>query len=134
MASFPRTLSLAVFRVHIENGLSVALGVGLTGLLVGWGGGTLAAVAAATGAMAVSVSDQPDPLRQKPWVLSFGVILVVLFAATASFGRFWLPAFAAATAFTGIFTGLISVYGKRALTLSMTAVLAFVFAMGQHFT
>ena len=71
-----RTLSPAPWpwlcsACHIENGLSVALGVGLTGLLVGGAAGFAAAVAAATGAVAVSVSDQPDPLRQKPWVLGF---------------------------------------------------------------
>ena len=49
MASFPRSLSLAVFRAHIENGLSVAIGVGLTGVTVGWGLGFTAAVAAASG-------------------------------------------------------------------------------------
>jgi uncharacterized membrane protein YccC len=130
----PRSLALAVFRVHIENGLSVALGVGLTGLLVGWGGGFTAAVAAATGAVAVSISDQPDPLRQKPWVLGFALALAILFTTLASFARFYPFTVIAATAFTGLFTGLISAYGKRALTLSMTAVLAFVFAMGQHFT
>ena len=129
----PRNLALAVFRVHIENGLSVALGVGLTGLLVGWGGGLTAAVAAATGAVAVSISDQPDPLRQKPWLLGFALGLAILFTALASFARFYPFTVIAATAFTGLFTGLISAYGKRALSLSMTAVLAFVFAMGQHF-
>jgi uncharacterized membrane protein YccC len=128
----PRNLALAVFRVHIENGLSVALGVGLTGLAVGWGGGFTAAVAAATGAVAVSISDQPDPLRQKPWILGFALAIVIFFTALASFARFYPFTFLAATAFTGLFTGLISAYGKRALTLSMTAILAFVFAMGQH--
>jgi uncharacterized membrane protein YccC len=125
-------LALAVFRVHIENGCSVALGVGLTGLLVGWAFGFTAAVAAATGAVAVSVSDQPDPLRQKPWILGFALALAVFFTALASFAGLSPVCFIAATAFTGLFNGLISAYGKRALSLSMTAVLAFVFAMGQH--
>ena len=35
MATFPRSVSLAVFRAHIENGLSVAIGVGITGLGAG---------------------------------------------------------------------------------------------------
>ena len=74
MANIPRALSLAVFRVHIENGLSVAVGVGLTGLIVGWAWGFDAAVAAASGAVAVSLSDQPDPLSQKPWVLGFALL------------------------------------------------------------
>ncbi len=130
----PRNLALAVFRVHIENGVSVALGVGLTGLFAGWGGGFAAAVAAATGAVAVSVSDQPDPLRQKPWILGFALVLAIAFTALSSFARFYPFSFIAATGFTGLFTGLISAYGRRALSLSITAVLAFVFAMGQHFS
>ena len=131
--STPREVALAVFRVHIENGVSVALGVGLTGLAVGWAFGFAAAVAAAMGAVAASVSDQPDPLSQKPWVLGFAFALTVLFTALPAFAVFNQWAFLAATIFTGLFTGLISAYGKRALSLSMTAVLAFVFAMGQHF-
>ncbi len=107
-----RNLALAVFRVHIENGVSVALGVGLTGLVVGWGGGFAAAVAAATGAVAVSVSDQPDPLRQKPWILGFALVLAIAFTALASFARFYPFSFIAATGFTGLFTGLISAYGS----------------------
>jgi uncharacterized membrane protein YccC len=129
----PRRLALAVFRIHIENGLSVALGVGLTGLCVGGALGFAAAIAASMGAVAASVSDQPDPLRQKPFVLGFAFGLTALFTALASFAVFDQAAFIAATIFTGLFTGLISAYGKRALSLSMTAVLAFVFAMGQHF-
>ena len=42
------------------------------------------------------------------------------------------PAFIVATAFVGLWTGLISAYGKWVLSLAMTCVLAFVFAMGQH--
>jgi uncharacterized membrane protein YccC len=128
-----RRVALAVFRIHIENGLSVALGVGLTGLGVGVLFGFTGAVAAAMGAVAASLSDQPDPLSQKPWILGFAFALTVIFTALPSFAVFNSWAFFAATIFTGLFTGLISAYGKRALTLSMTGVLAFVFAMGQHF-
>ena len=128
-----RHLALAVFRAHIENGLSVALGVGLTGLAVGGVAGFTAAVAAATGAMTTSLSDQPDPLSHKPWILGFALGLSVFFTALASFAFFHPAALIAATIFTGLFTGLVSIYGKRALTLSMTAALAYVFAMGQHF-
>lgn len=133
MPSFSRALSLAVFRVHIENGLAVALGVGLMGLAAGVGLGFDAAVAAATGAVAISISDQPDPLTQKPYVLGFALAIALFFTALSSFARFLPGGFLAATAFTGLWTGLISAYGKRALSLSMTGVISFVFAMGQHF-
>jgi uncharacterized membrane protein YccC len=135
MARFPRTAALALFRVHIENGLSVAMGVGFTGLLVGWALGFDAAVAAATGAVAISVSDQPAPLRQKPWTLGWALLIGLVFSALTVFTSFWAVPFSfiAVVALTGLWTGLISAYGKRALSLSMTGVLALVYAMGRHF-
>ena len=132
----PRHWALALFRVHIENGLSVAAGVGLTGLLAGWALGFDAAVAAASGAVAISVSDQPDPLRQKPWVLGWALLIGLVFSSLAVFTPFWLApwSFIAVVALTGLWTGVISAYGKRALSLSMTGVLTLVYAMGHHFT
>lgn len=135
MANIPRAAALAMFRVHIENGLSVAAGVGLTGLVAGWALGFDAAIAAATGAVCVSISDQPDPLRLKPWMLGWALVLAVAFTALTIFALFWLPPYGliALVVFTGLWTGLISAYGKRALVLSMTGVLTFVYAMGRHF-
>jgi uncharacterized membrane protein YccC len=135
MANIPRAAALAMFRIHIENGLSVAAGVGLTGLLAGSVLGFSAAVAAATGAVCVSISDQPDPLRQKPWILGWALVIAVGFTALTAFAQFWFPpyGFIAVVAFTGLWTGLVSAYGKRALTLSMTGVLTLVYAMARHF-
>jgi uncharacterized membrane protein YccC len=135
MAKFPRAAALALFRVYIENGLSVAAGVGLTGLLAGWVLGFNAAVAAASGAVAISISDQPDPLRQKPWVLGWALLIGLVFSSLAVFTPFWLApySFIVVVLATGIWTGVISAYGKRALSLSMTGVLTLVYAMGHHF-
>lgn len=131
MALFSRSFSLAVFRPHLENGLSVAVGVGLTGLCVGFALGFPAGVAAATGALCTSLPDRNDPLRLKAWLIGFGVLCTIFFTALASFTRFSTPAFIAATAFTGIACGLISAYGRWSLSVAMCGVLAFVFAMGQ---
>lgn len=133
MASLPRSVRLAVFRAHIENGLSVALGVGLVGLAVGAALGFDAAVAAATGAVCVSISDRTDPLRQKLRIMGMAFACAVFFTGLSAFARFSPPAFIAATAFTGLWAGLISAYGRWVLSLAMTGVLAFVFAMGQEF-
>lgn len=51
MALLSRSISLAIFRAHIENGLSVATGVGLTGVALGVGLGFPAAVAAGSAAL-----------------------------------------------------------------------------------
>ncbi|HKX65027.1 MAG TPA: FUSC family membrane protein, partial [Rhizomicrobium sp.] len=138
MAPLPRSLSLhsfslAVFRAHIENGLTVAIGVGLTGLVTGWGLGFDAAIAAASGAVCVSISDRIDPLRQKIWIMAMAFLCTVFFTALSDFSRFSTGTFVAATAFVGVWTGLISAYGKWVLSLAMTCVLAFVFAMGETF-
>ncbi len=135
MANIPRAAALAVFRIHIENGLSVAAGIGLTGLIAYWVLGFDAAAAAATGAVCVSISDQPDPLRLKPWILGWALVISVSFTALAAFAQFWFPPYGLipVVVFTGLWTGLISAYGKRALILSMTGVLTLVYAMGRHF-
>ena len=133
MATLSRSISLAIFRAHIENGLSVAIGVGLTGLTLGVGLGFSAAVAAGSAALCVSISDRTDPLRQKGWIMGFACISTVFFTALSSFARFSTPAFIAATIFMGLWAGLISAYGRWVLSLAMTSVLAFVLAMGQDF-
>jgi uncharacterized membrane protein YccC len=132
MASFPRAVSLAVFRVHIENGLSVAVGVGLTGLAAA-PLGFPAAVAAGTGALCVSIGDRPDPPIRKLWILGMALGGACAFTALSSFAQLSATAFILATAFSGFVSGLISAYGRWALGLAMACVLAFVFAMGQHF-
>jgi uncharacterized membrane protein YccC len=128
-----RYVSLAMFRAHIENGLSVAIGVGLTGLITGMALGFAAALTAATGAVCVSISDRTDPLRLKFWIMGFAFLSTAFFTGLSDFAHFSIPAFVAATAFVGFWTGLISAYGKWVLSLAMTCVLAFVFAMGQAY-
>jgi uncharacterized membrane protein YccC len=134
MADLSRSISLAIFRAHIENGLSVAIGVGLTGATLGVGLGFSAAVAAGSAALCVSISDRTDPLRHKFWIMGFAFLSTVFFTALSSFAGFSTPAFVAATAFVGLWAGLISAYGRWALSLAMTSVLAFVLAMGQTFS
>ncbi|HJR55803.1 MAG TPA: FUSC family membrane protein [Rhizomicrobium sp.] len=133
MRLLPRQVSLAVFRIHIENGLAVAVGVGLTGLLAGGALGLDAALAAMSGAICVSVTDQPDPLRQKPWLIGFALAATCFFSALSSATQFDRTAFILATAFLGLFGGLVTVYGKRSINIATTAILAFVFAMAEQF-
>ena len=102
MATFPRSVSLAVFRAHIENGLSVAIGVGITGLGAGLALDFHSGIAAATGAVCVSISDRTDPLRQKIWIMGFAFLSACFFTALSSFSRFHPPVFIAAVAFTGL--------------------------------
>jgi len=131
-AFLPKQVSLAMFRVHLENGLAVAIGVGLTGLVVGAALGLDAGMAAAAGAICVSITDQPDPLRQKPWLIGFGLLSACFFSALSSAAHFDKTAFLAAVAFTGLWVGLVSAYGKRAINVATTSILAFIFTMAEH--
>ncbi|MBA2590193.1 MAG: FUSC family protein, partial [Alphaproteobacteria bacterium] len=107
--------------------------VGLTGVTIGWALGFPAAVAAASGAVCTSIADRTDPLRLKIWIMGFAFAGTVFFTGLSGFARFDTIAFILATAFVGLWAGLISAYGKWVLSLAMTSVLAFVFAMGQAF-
>src|SRR3569833_932105 len=131
--STPSSLALAVFRPHLENGLSVAVGVGLTGLCIGLALDFPAAVAAATGALCVSLPDRNDPLRLKAWLIGFAFLSTVIFTGLSSFARFSTTAFIAATIFTGLWCGLISAYGRWSLSVALCSVLAFVFVLGLTF-
>jgi uncharacterized membrane protein YccC len=84
-------------------------------------------------AVCVSISDRTDPLRLKTWIMGFAFLCTAFFTGLSDFAHFSVPAFVAATAFVGLWTGLISAYGKWVLSLAMTCVLAFVFAMGEHY-
>lgn len=130
--AWARRFGLAVFRAHIENGVSVAVGVGLTGLAAG-ALGFEAALAAGMGALCVSISDRNDPLSQKPWIMAAAFACAGLFTALTAFATFSLPAFIALTAFTGLWAGLISAHGRWGLGLAMTSVLSFVLSMGEAF-
>ncbi|HXC56267.1 MAG TPA: FUSC family membrane protein [Rhizomicrobium sp.] len=130
MADLLHTLRRAVFRPHIENGLSVAVGVAFSGLVAGLALGLVPGVAAATGALCVSVADQPDPLNEKPRALlsALGIAVLATLLALAAKASPWT--LAGATALVGLGAGLFSAYGKRALTLGIVGVLGFVLAMG----
>lgn len=133
MALLPRSISLAVFRAHIENGLSVSIGVGLTGLLVGTGLGFNAAITAASAALCVSIADRTDPLRQKLWIMGLAFVCTLVFTALSAFAHFSTTTFVIAVVALGLWAGLISAYGRWVLSLSMACVLAFVITMGQSF-
>ena len=121
----PRRRACGVPHPYRERPVRGRWASGLTGLLAGWALGFDAAVAAATGAVCVSISDQPDPLRQKPWILGWALAIAVCLHRPDGLRAILVPALwlcRGGRVFTGLWTGLISAYGKRALTLSMTGV------------
>ncbi|MBV9541033.1 MAG: FUSC family protein [Alphaproteobacteria bacterium] len=129
MERLARLISPLLYRPHLENGFSVAAGVTLTGLALGLPLGLMAGIAAATGALCVSIADQPDPLSDKPrimlaaLVMAVGATLLTLFARETSWGVFVM------TTAVGLWAGLISAYGKRAIGLGIVTILAFVLTL-----
>ena len=126
---FSAPLGAGLFRLHIENGLSVSLCTALVGL------GTAAlfdrslAVLAVTGALCASVVDQPGPAPIKARMFAASVcgstLLTVLTILSADHP--W--ALGLVVAGLSFASGLVSAYGRRALGWGVAAVLALLFGM-----
>ena len=128
-AALPRHAARLFFRHHIENGVSVSLCLGAVALTAGATLGSEPAVFAATGAMCVSIVDQPGPLLRKlPMFLAalIGTTLVTMLAGLAGSTP---PAMAAVVAVTGAGMALATAFGRPALTLGIAGVLALVLGM-----
>ncbi|MDE2305393.1 MAG: FUSC family protein [Gammaproteobacteria bacterium] len=124
-----RRAGRAIFRQHVENGLSVTFALGVVALGSGVMLGTRAAVIAAIGAMCVSLVDQPAPLPTKLRMLLAalaGSTCVTLCAGLASRTP-WLMA--AVIAATSLGLALATAFGRPALTLGIAGVLALVIGL-----
>jgi uncharacterized membrane protein YccC len=128
-ATLPRRLGLALFRLHIENGLAVALGM----LVVGAGfyalAGLSVTVLAYTGALCASIVDQPSRFSIKPPIFAGTVIATSLISFLAALtGGHALPLglLIAALSFAA---ALISAYGRRALGIGVAGILALVIGL-----
>lgn len=111
------------------NGLSVALGVATTHLVMGGLFGEVAGLAAVGGAVCASLTDLPNPpQRVLPRVLpaAFAAALVTALVGLADGSLAWTVALVAAVAFVSLMT---LAWGLRAGPLSFSPVLAMVFAM-----
>jgi uncharacterized membrane protein YccC len=124
-----RRLGLALFRLHIENGAFVSLGMAVVGVGMALAFGRDVAVLAATGALCTSIVDQPGPLPVKARMFALalaGATLLTVLTILADGHAILMGLLVAAMSFV---TGLISAYGRRAIGLGVTAVLALLFGM-----
>lgn len=127
--AIPRRLGTALFRIHIENGVFVSLGMAVVGLGMAFAFGRSVAITAATGALCASVVDLPGPLAVKARMLALAIAgttaltVVIIFAAASP----WLMALVVAG--MSFVSGLISAYGRRAIGLGVAAVLVLLFGM-----
>ncbi|MBS0471650.1 MAG: FUSC family protein [Proteobacteria bacterium] len=124
------SLSTLYYRPHFENGLSVAAGVALAGTTAGLALGLAGGIAAATGALCVSIADQPDPIGEKPRLLAAALAMAVAATGLTLLAKASDTAMFALTGAIGLWAGLISAYGKRAVGLGVVTVLAFVLTLG----
>jgi uncharacterized membrane protein YccC len=129
MNPIARTLHPLLYRPHIENGISVTAGTSLAGLAVGVPLGLAAGIAAATGALCVSIADQPDPLGDKPRAMIAALVMACVATLLTMVARGALWSEFAVTAAVALWAGLLSAYGKRAIGLGVVAVLAFVLTL-----
>lgn len=128
-ATLPRRLGLALFRLHIENGLAVALGM----LAVGAGfyltAGLSVTVLAYTGALCASIVDQPSRFSLKPPIFAGTIVatsLISFLAALTGGHAVPLGILIAALSFAA---ALISAYGRRALGIGVAGILALVIGL-----
>lgn len=122
-------LSRTLFRLHIENGAAVAaaMAVVVAGAAVLFG--RPVAALATTGALCASIVDQPGPFWTKARLLAYDVVAassVTLCAALAG-GAPWL--LGPLIALTSAATAMTSAFGRRALGVGVTMVLALLFGM-----
>ena len=119
-----------LFGLHILNGFAVAVGVFAVALALGLSAGFEAGMAAATGALLVSLGDTPAPFAAKARILPLAWICSTLAAlATAlAIDIPWLEGLVIVV--TGVVAGLILAWGRWAIPLSVLVMLAMVFTLG----
>ncbi len=124
------TLLKYLFGQHILNGLAVALGVGMVaaGASAWWG--LSAGMVAGTGAVCVSLGDNPSPLAAKartlPLALFLSVAASLAIAVVADYP--WLEGLVVVA--IGMVAGLLVGYGRWALPHSVLTLFAVVLTLG----
>ena len=126
----PSSLFKYLLGQHVLNGYAVALGVLAVGLAFGVFAGFQAGMAAASGALCVSVGDQPSPLPAKIRILplSWCSAVAASLATALAAGHPWLEG--ATVTVIGFLAGLQIAWGRWAIPLSILTLLAVVFTLG----
>jgi hypothetical protein len=135
MPSLPvllRRTGVSLFRAHIGSGLAVAVGLAMAGVGFAAWGGLAAAVGAATGALCMSVVDQPGPLRPKPVLFLATLILTSAIAFLSALTKSLPLPTGAVIAASALIAGLMTAYGKRAIGPGIAMMLALVLGMGSQ--
>ncbi|MDE2183798.1 MAG: FUSC family protein [Alphaproteobacteria bacterium] len=127
--TIPRRMGAGLFRIHIENGVFVSLGMALVGLGMAVAFGSKIATLAAAGALCTSVVDQPGQLKIKAWMFALtttGTTLLTILTIIANGAPLPMATIVAGMSFV---SALITAYGRRAIGLGVAATLALLFGM-----
>jgi uncharacterized membrane protein YccC len=119
-----------LFGQHILSGLSVAIGVGaVTALMTAYFGFTSGMVAG-SGAICVSIGDQPNPfiIKARNLPLAWGLAILASFAASLNAHLPWMEG--ATVIIFGFVAGMLLGWGRWAIPLSILTMLAIVFTLG----
>ncbi len=119
-----------VFGLHVLNGFAVAVGVFAVAVVIGRSAGFSDGMAAATGALCVSIGDQPAPFAAKARILPLAWICALLAALATALTLDWPPLAGAAIVLTGMGAGLLLAWGRWAIPLSVLVMLSMVFVLG----
>jgi uncharacterized membrane protein YccC len=119
-----------LFGHHILNGVVVAVGVFAVGLIAVQMFGFLPGMAAASGALCVSIGDTSTPYSAKLRILplSWACAAAAAFATALANGNAWLEG--GVVLVTGFVAGLLIALGRWAIPLSVLTLLSMVFTLG----
>jgi uncharacterized membrane protein YccC len=125
----PRHAARVLFRHHLENGFAVALCLAVVGVVAGSLLGIDDAVLVGTGALCVSVVDQPGPLTRKPLTFLITIIATSAISLVAGLagGSVWMLAAVIVAMSVGF--AMVTAYGRSALVIGIAGVLALVLGM-----
>lgn len=132
LLAVPRRLGNALFRMHIENGAFVSLGMAVVGGAFAAIFGFTDAILAASGALCTSVVDRPGPLAVKARLLVLagaGATLLASLTMAANGHPVLMGLLVAAMSFV---SALLSAYGQRAIGLGVAAILALLFGIAAN--
>jgi uncharacterized membrane protein YccC len=125
----PQLLKLFVGQ-HVANGLGVAAGVMAVSVAATLAFGFAGGFAFTLGAIAASIGDFPAPLRDKAKSMSVGFVLALLACAGALLAQRWLAVEIVVVGLIAFASGLVSGFGRWALSTSMQILIATVLALG----
>ncbi len=124
-----RRLSAALFHLHIDNGIAVSLGMLVVGGLFYATSGLAVTVLAYTGALCASIVDQPSRFSIKPPILAGAIVSTSIVTLLASLAAASPLLFGGLVGLISFLAALFSAYGRRALGLGISVVLALVLGM-----